>query len=1468
MAAEAPVPKPALVILDFDVASKDREPRGAVLADLVTAGIADKCTVVDRKDLKKILAEQKLNLTGLVAPEQAVKVGKLVGARLLLAGRVTRVGDVTLVTIRVISVESSRFKGISVQMQAEPSLEEIARKAAGELNRSLPAIEKDLSAPQPEKEPEAVVPEAAPSVVAVLNFANLGEAKWNWLGKGLADLTIGDLAGQKLRVVSREQMQEMIQELKRKQQPFDPASVARVLKAGRCIHGTFRVEAGKVQLHASILELTSGKQVHTATAAGDEAKLFALQKKLAAELADVLMGNRPGTVDPAQLPRWTENLKASELLYRGVEAFDEGSYLTAWGLFRRALRQDPGYADALYWSSRMMYYVQEYHQARTGMVEFCRTYPRHPRVGDAVMELIHAAQLSAVNAEEVLSMLAFGAHLAPDAEVPNQFGAGYSSTVSLYSAGLASQILRAQGRFREAFLHFDRAARRLPVDHPLYWIAWNEMFFLKVEYLKATGEPLEMPPPAVFPIEWARKAGKVVQPYDAKKLRSPGGLHPDLEPVGLPVYTGMIFTGGDEPAGRRFTRLSPTAPSVEFDYRSDPLRHDRPPTDGRDSYSFTYYFHADPAHFLTSLDLEVRYTFDPGYTWKGRSVRIGNESVTLEPGGVSRATMHLPHGTRATGFKLSVSKGFSIQFWKVTAHFRKAEAGGTLIFKSAIKAGANLWLDGAFYRLEPGTTRVDHVPAGKHTLTFRPVNDNFIPLKQLDFPLADGDVAEVGVVAQYQSISAGPHRTGQINTPYEPFRMSAALGDRTADMCFFEDREHRWIVVWTNRRNLYLAISGDRGRTWSPTMMLPPPVNSAHDERSPLLAQDGDGRYLLAFASDRNLARSHATYICWSDDLVNFSAPALVTLMPSWPHRILRREDGTYLTYFRDATPTSQQQTAVCTSTDLIHWSKPHWFRSVQPKEVVQENGAIVQYSYESTFSGKDQKLQRWTSPDGIHFSDPETIPFRHTLLYSTTTLPHSLIHSSVACRQVGGRTLLALMNPSLKTGVVLRRDGRGEWKQIADVSQSYRIGTHAVARGVSHADETGINYFDTASEESWTRQFVSGDMPLELGARMYRTRYEYRWQSMPADPAGYTMAADLTADLLRTADVPLMERQVTDEQPSRRLDAAYLLAMTGRSGPAIVNALIEGLKLPNPARRRNAARGLDRLGTADAVPALIDALVDRDASVRERVIHALQGLPVEPGHLPAVTRVIRNRDAAIRRGGIQVLPSFGSDAVPHLIGALRDEDLQVRKSAAQSLAVLSLLASEVVPALEEAAANGNGTEFRTYARAALRHITPHRLSSLAETAGHPTNPYTRAAALRATVCSGQSAASVLPLLRTGLRDKESCVRLEAARALGEFGAEAALPDLLEIARSDADTNVQAAAVDALAAIGSPGIEALAEVLQSGNVEARRHAARRLFNLGRLAKPAAAALRQASKDTDAVVRTHATAALTNLGEKP
>src|SRR6266516_794695 len=65
--------------------------------------------VVEREEIEKLLAEQSLGASGKVTPETAAKIGKLVGARYVIAGTVIDFyGDFRL-DARLVNVETSEI---------------------------------------------------------------------------------------------------------------------------------------------------------------------------------------------------------------------------------------------------------------------------------------------------------------------------------------------------------------------------------------------------------------------------------------------------------------------------------------------------------------------------------------------------------------------------------------------------------------------------------------------------------------------------------------------------------------------------------------------------------------------------------------------------------------------------------------------------------------------------------------------------------------------------------------------------------------------------------------------------------------------------------------------------------------------------------------------------------------------------------------------------------------------------------------------------------------------------------------------------------------------------------------------------------------------------------------------------------------------------------------------------------------
>ena len=118
-AADAPAgataPKPiSVAIVDFEVGSGAKPESGRQIAEALTALLSDAKGVrlVDRASIDKTLQELALNKTGLVDDDNAIKVGKLVGAKILITGKVFILGKTSYVTGKIIGTETSLVEGV------------------------------------------------------------------------------------------------------------------------------------------------------------------------------------------------------------------------------------------------------------------------------------------------------------------------------------------------------------------------------------------------------------------------------------------------------------------------------------------------------------------------------------------------------------------------------------------------------------------------------------------------------------------------------------------------------------------------------------------------------------------------------------------------------------------------------------------------------------------------------------------------------------------------------------------------------------------------------------------------------------------------------------------------------------------------------------------------------------------------------------------------------------------------------------------------------------------------------------------------------------------------------------------------------------------------------------------------------------------------------------------------------------
>jgi hypothetical protein len=93
--------------------------------------------LVDRQDLKKTLDEHELNMSGMVTPDQAVKVGKLTGAKILVTGSVIEADKTLYLIAKIIGTETARVLGESVKGKTSDEIAPLVEQLAQQVGASI-----------------------------------------------------------------------------------------------------------------------------------------------------------------------------------------------------------------------------------------------------------------------------------------------------------------------------------------------------------------------------------------------------------------------------------------------------------------------------------------------------------------------------------------------------------------------------------------------------------------------------------------------------------------------------------------------------------------------------------------------------------------------------------------------------------------------------------------------------------------------------------------------------------------------------------------------------------------------------------------------------------------------------------------------------------------------------------------------------------------------------------------------------------------------------------------------------------------------------------------------------------------------------------------------------------------------------------------------------------------------------------
>ncbi|KAB8142574.1 HEAT repeat domain-containing protein [Chloroflexia bacterium SDU3-3] len=277
-----------------------------------------------------------------------------------------------------------------------------------------------------------------------------------------------------------------------------------------------------------------------------------------------------------------------------------------------------------------------------------------------------------------------------------------------------------------------------------------------------------------------------------------------------------------------------------------------------------------------------------------------------------------------------------------------------------------------------------------------------------------------------------------------------------------------------------------------------------------------------------------------------------------------------------------------------------------------------------------------------------------------------------------------------------------------------------------------------------------------------------------------------------------------------------------GRIGSAEAVPALLGVLRDRPELTVAVAGALGRIGDQRAFEPLLGLLGHPDAPVRQAAVGALSSLG-SPGMEGSIAPLLAAPDAATRESAAKIAGYFSfPSCVERLLALCGDPDEHVRRAAVESL-----------PFLDD------------------RRVLPTLLSM-----ARSDDPSIRVAAIRALGHSESAAAEVA--LEAALADQEAWVRYYAARALARRGA-GAQAALARLAESDPATHVRIAALDGLGALGGPVAERA--LLGAASSPEDDVAVAALAGLGRLASAEAAqALRLALSASQPARRAAAVAA--------
>jgi TolB-like protein len=131
-----------IAVLDFEQKGKyETEDVGKMIAEWLTTRLVEtgRFDIVERRLLNKILAEQSIGNSGIVDPNSASQLGRVLGVKTVITGSVSNYGGVTDINARLINVETASIRAAeSASTESDKDLRKLVSQISDKMMQTFP----------------------------------------------------------------------------------------------------------------------------------------------------------------------------------------------------------------------------------------------------------------------------------------------------------------------------------------------------------------------------------------------------------------------------------------------------------------------------------------------------------------------------------------------------------------------------------------------------------------------------------------------------------------------------------------------------------------------------------------------------------------------------------------------------------------------------------------------------------------------------------------------------------------------------------------------------------------------------------------------------------------------------------------------------------------------------------------------------------------------------------------------------------------------------------------------------------------------------------------------------------------------------------------------------------------------------------------------------------------------------------